>query len=145
MTLDSIILYSHAGSDHSTSVSVSPSSSPSQTSLIAGLNVGLVVGITGVLTCIALFVIFMRQHKSSTSIERPLYDYVEPSQPLTLPERIKVEENTAYGLHPRLTSPTSSLQSNAAYEALELEENRDCSIYPELTSSLQSNAGSKLR
>ena len=133
------------GNDFGTVVPVSTSSSPSQTSLIAGLTAGVVVGITGVLTCIALFVVFMRRCKSSTSIEQPHHDYVEPpSQPPTLYEEITVEENNAYGTHPRLTSPTSSLQSNAAYEACsELQENDAYEPHSTVTSSspsLQSNA-----
>ena len=146
---------------------VSTSDSPAPTSLNAGLIAGLVVGIAGTVTCSALFVVFMRRCKSSTSTEQPLYDYVAPSRPPTQPERIEVKENDAYGAHPRLTSSTSSLQSNAAYEKSELEvndvyelhsgltfaspslqsnvtygirleENDDCG-HPELTSSLQSN------
>ena len=143
---------------------VSTSSSPAPTSLNAGLIAGLVVGIAGILTCIALFVIFMRQHKSSTSTEHPFYDYVTPSQPPTHLEKIEMMENDAYGAHPQQTSSTSSLQSNAKSElevndAYELQsglnfaspslqsnvaygirrEGNDGCGHSELTSSLQSN------
>ena len=100
---------------------VSISNSPAPTSLNAGLIAGLVVGIAGTLTCIALLVVFMRWCKSSTSTEQPFYDYVAPSQPPTQSEKIEVKENNAYGAHPQLTSSTSSLQSNAAYEKSDLE------------------------
>ena len=143
---------------------VSTSDSPPSTLLITGLIAGLVIDIAGILTCITLFVVFMRQLKSSTSIEQPLYDYVAPSRPPTQPERIDVKENDAYGAHPQLqsnaayetselkvndaydlhsglSSASPSLQSNAAYgvfETIRLKENNGCD-HSELTSSLQSN------
>ena len=127
-----------------TSRSPAPTSrSPAPASLIAGLSAGLVIGIAGILTCIAPFVVFMRQRNSSTSIEQPFHDHVAPSRPPTQPERIEVEENDAYGVHPPLTSSTSSLQSNAAYETSELEVNDACELHSGLNSaspSLQSNA-----
>ena len=121
-----------------TSVNVSISSSPSQTSLITGLSAGLLVGIAGILTCIAILI---RRHKSSSSTEQPLYDYVAPSQSPTQPERIQVKENNAYGVHPHSNSLTSSLQSNAAYETgSELQENSAYERHSKLASSSSSNA-----
>ena len=102
------------------------SGSPAPTPLIAGLTAGVLVGIAGVLICIALFVVFMRRRKSSSSTEQPLYDYVASSQPPTLPERIKLEKNDAYVTHQQLTSASPSLQSNVAYgvtERIQIEEN----------------------
>ena len=116
------------------------SSSPAPTYLIAGLIAGLVVGIA-FMTFIALFVLFMRRRKSSTSTEQPFHDYVAPSQQPTLPERIKLEKNGAYGTHPHLTSSSSSLQYNAAYGVSEI----DAYGHSELTSSLQSNAAYELQ
>ena len=126
-TSNSDVLVPTLSSPAPTSGSPAPTSgSPAPISLIAGLTVGVVVGIAGVLTCITLFLVFMRQRKSSTSLEQPLYDYVAPSQPPTLPERINLEKNDAYGTHPQLTSVSPSLQSNVAYgvtERMQMEEN----------------------
>ena len=102
------------------------SGSPATIPLIAGLTAGVVVGIAGVLICIALFVVFMRRRESSTSLEQPPYDYEVALQLPTLPERIKLEKNDAYGTHPQLTSASPSLQSNVAYgvtERIQMEEN----------------------
>ena len=84
---------------------------------------------------LALFVVFMRRRKSSTSNEQPFYDYVAPLQQPTLPERIQLEENDAYGTHLHLTSSSSLLQYNAAYGVSEIDDYG----HSELTSSLQSN------
>ena len=88
------------------------------------LIIGLVVGFVGLLIIlsvlmiiIVLRVLYVRQGKSSTFTEQPVYDYITPQRPSTQSDRIELNENQAYGNVLSETSETqfSTLRPTIAY------------------------------
>ena len=97
--------------------------STSVSSLIVRLVVGLVgllvITVTVLVIIIVLSVVLVKWCKSATFAKESFYDYVAPPQPPTLPERVQLRENEAYGTVSSDTSPpqvsTTLLQPNIAY------------------------------
>ena len=107
------------------SVTSNPANNTYYLALIVGVVGGLVglLVITALMVVIVLSVVLVRQHKSATSTEQPFYDYVTPEKPPTLPERIQLKENEAYGNISPDTSQrqvkTPPLQPNIAYGVIQ--------------------------
>ena len=108
-------------------------SSSSQTALIVGLvtAAGCVIVIM-IVFIIVLCLMLRKKLKPSMTVQQPFYDYVEPSQPPTLPDRrIMLKENDAYETN--IQTPTTLLQSNIAYSVAQPME-----MVPTQASSLES-------